>query len=134
MTCACEHLLAEHTASAPVTPCSDELENPGFPRIGSAGHFILAAMLYPCDLEATLANLNKSSRGNTGPSPASRGPAVHRCKAGKHVCHLSGLYELKHLQWPLAASTACLQWVPLGLELVCSILPALLDMESIANL
>lgn len=140
MTCACQHVLAAHTASAPATLCSAGPVNPGSHPESRPVTSSQLPCGHRCDPGATLASLKEGDSlghngGNHGLSPASRGPPArrHRASEASLSCLRPVWVKSKHLRWHLAASTACVQWVPLGLELVCSILSALSDTESITS-
>lgn len=55
--------------------------------------------------------------------PTDTGPEKPACGLSDGLVWVNG----KLLKWPLAASTACMQQAPLGLELACSNRPAVLD-------
>ena len=99
MTCACQHVLAEHTASAPATLCSDGPVNPGSHPESRPVTSSQLPCGHHCDPGATLASLKEgdSLRRKGGimaclplPGdllPADTGPA-------KPVCHVSGRFGL----------------------------------------
>lgn len=114
---ACKPVLDEHTAPAPATPCSDERVNPSFPTPS------LSWSLHPSHCAVTpviweLFSLNEEeSRPGKGPScPQTQD------QRSKFLLSWAGWVQSKHLQWYLAASTAWMQWTPLDLGLVCSVL------------